>query len=61
MQISQKTGNVVDIWEDGEVALKGSRGTVVGIIKDGVAYHVEFFEPMHMVVSAARNELKERR
>lgn len=52
---------VRDICEDGFVVPKGSTGTVVGIIKEGFGYYVEFTEPMHVITLAARSELKERR
>ena len=48
---------VQDIWEDGEVALKGSVGTVVYAHDDGIGYVVEFTSPEHLVIGASRDEL----
>ncbi len=45
------------IREGNEVIPPGATGAIVYVIKGGVAYGVEFTQPVHAIVTASRDEL----
>jgi hypothetical protein len=48
---------VRDVEADGRTFPAGARGTIVAAYADGEGYEVEFFEPMHGVVTVGTRDI----
>lgn len=48
---------VHEIREGSKVVPKGSKGAIVFVHEGGAGYEVEFTEPVHLVISASRDDL----
>jgi len=49
---------VREIHEGDKIAPRGSKGAIVFVHEGGTGYEVEFVEPVHVVISASRDELE---